>query len=258
MDVLIWTIGTVVCSRIERVKQFRSPIVPKWDSPPLTPAGVMAVLLDGDSGPILTEHGLKLVHETWQTRHAALWLRQRALRDARSKGLIGCWAGMCTPATLQATKEAVEEAQWVEQHLSDAIEWCQGRKVAKMPFGKFVKARGGASECVLQFFPAPVALPEVDAAHPIGAPDPISARPTSKRLPRSSTSPSRLSLRNRAASHPSYLVLPRFIKTSPRPKRKSDSARLCTPKRPTSTSASRPSKAACGTTRTSRARTRRP
>lgn len=145
-DLLIYMVGCGITRSMERVRQFRSPIVPKWDSPPLTPAGLVAVLLDGDSGPVLTEHGLKLVHETWQTRHAALSLRQRALHDARSKGLIGCWAGMCTPATLQATKEAAEEAQWVEQHLSDAIEWCQGRKVAKMPLGKMVKARRGASE----------------------------------------------------------------------------------------------------------------
>ncbi|GAA5988659.1 hypothetical protein JCM10908_003663 [Rhodotorula pacifica] len=145
-DLVIYALGCAVSNTLERVRQFRSPLIPQWDSPPLTTAGLVAVLLDGDSGSVLTEHGLNVVHESWQIRHAALWLRLRALRDARQKGLIGCWAGMCTPATLQATKEAAEEAQWVEKHLADAVEWCQGRKVAKLPLGKMVKARRGASK----------------------------------------------------------------------------------------------------------------
>lgn len=146
MDLIIWGVGYVASNQLERLRQFRSPRIPSWESPPLAIAGLIHTLLDGDTGPVLTEHGLNIVHETWQTRHAALWLRYRALKDAQQKGLIGCWAGMCTPETMSSTKEAVEEARWVTEHLTEALDWCKERKLRKLPFGQMVKARRNVRE----------------------------------------------------------------------------------------------------------------
>lgn len=147
-DLIVFGVGYVVSSQVEKLRQSRSPIIPKWDSPPLTPAGLAAVLLDGDSGPILTEHGLNMVNESWKTRLGALTLRYRALRDAKSKGQIGCWAGMCTPETMISTRDALDEAQWVAEHLEAAVKWCQERKLRKLTLSKLVRARRGARECV--------------------------------------------------------------------------------------------------------------
>ncbi|BGP58672.1 hypothetical protein JCM8202v2_006341 [Rhodotorula sphaerocarpa] len=146
MDLIVFGVGYVVSSQVEKLRQSRSPIIPKWDSPPLTPAGLAAVLLDGDSGPILTEHGLNMVNESWKTRLGALTLRYRALRDAKSKGQIGCWAGMCTPETMISTRDALDEAQWVAEHLEAAVKWCQERKLRKLTLSKLVRARRGARE----------------------------------------------------------------------------------------------------------------
>ncbi|GAA5945913.1 hypothetical protein JCM3775_004441 [Rhodotorula graminis] len=81
----------------------------------------------------LTERSLRASHLSWLIRLRDLKARLTALDDCRAKRLESCWAGKATRRHIRAVRKAVDEAEWVEDKLRQAVVWCRGAGVRKAP-----------------------------------------------------------------------------------------------------------------------------
>jgi len=89
-DIAIYALVGGITSLQERMSNFRSPVIPlsRTSTPPAPPPIPPHISRSADAQFLegtLTEHGLELAHYSWATRHAALALRQYALKDAVQK-----------------------------------------------------------------------------------------------------------------------------------------------------------------------------
>lgn len=81
----------------------------------------------------LTERSLRAAHLAWLIRLRDLKARWTALDDCRAKRQDSCWAGKATRRHIRAVRKAVDEAEWVEDKLRQAVVWCRGAGVRKAP-----------------------------------------------------------------------------------------------------------------------------
>ncbi|GAA6001975.1 uncharacterized protein JCM10292_001778 [Rhodotorula paludigena] len=135
----------------ERFADLRSPVIPRppvddsdgtlspdsaaspASSAPSSPPRSRRSSRAGLAPPPLTERGLRAHHLAWLIRLRDLRGRYVALADAKSKGHESCWAGKATRRHLRAVRKASEEAEWVEEHLRQAVLWCRQAGVSKAP-----------------------------------------------------------------------------------------------------------------------------
>lgn len=153
----------------ERFADLRSPVIPRppvddsdgtlspdsaaspASSAPSSPPRSRRSSRAGLAPPPLTERGLRAHHLAWLIRLRDLRGRYVALADAKSKGHESCWAGKATRRHLRAVRKASEEAEWVEEHLRQAVLWCRQAGVSKAPVKRLlaVGKQGCASPALL-------------------------------------------------------------------------------------------------------------
>ncbi|GAA5849340.1 hypothetical protein JCM9279_006454 [Rhodotorula babjevae] len=184
-DIAIYALVGGITNLQERVSNFRSPVIPlsRTSTPPAPPPIPPHISRSADAQFLegtLTEHGLELAHYSWAARHAALALRQYALKDAVQKNLIGCWAGLVRGQqgadNLRAVRLAVDEAAWVEERLQAALDWCAEQRVKKMKVSSMVQVRRGKRSTIVR--PTHTSIPPTL----LDLPFPLPLAPPSSRL----------------------------------------------------------------------------
>lgn len=139
----------------------------------------------------LTERSLRASHLAWLIRLRDLSARLRALEDARAKRLESCWAGKATRRHIRAVRKAVDEAEWVEDKLRQAVVWCRQAGIRKAPVKSLLHV--GRDGCASPSLSLPRRCPDrlvpvltLRFAHVLmlcGISDSLSARPKHNAFP---------------------------------------------------------------------------